>query len=573
MSRSPDWATWSYHNTNLAHEKSPFKGRNVAKAITSSDPAGGGLALFKKSAGDDLDEILWHEYDAVDEIVDLDTGEDDLQASAQKGIDAIDLDELFANQNEVKKVDGNVRQLELLDDGRYRFDPLTPIESSSLQRALKLSKYIAPTVEEKEEEHQRLLAVKVIATKTEKEDPRRKGRRINEETGKRIYNIATGATGITRKENEEARKVLQTMCKSMLPRRHFDWILAQLTYKGCDMLGFSEIPSMRTLIQDQAKECVLKESMPIYHLAYITKLLADASKIKTSELDIVDPTRSARARGEPVVSVRNRMTLQSEAIFKGLQLLFPAAFGLEQDESLARVPLILPCNCSSAMVAKVEDPEKVKGEQFAEGRSGGKLDGGTASSSSKEMLDRSEPPAAPRTILKASREKKKIKKVNMRSTTIATTPAARVVSLRRSEKIAEEESAQLFYQKFKAQVLQRESERMDDLGNRSTTKTDVAERRETSERERDDRSDAAEVTSFLSSSINHEQEKRRATRQDAAGEQEEASNKTCTNDEFKNTNGKRKADLQKLSPKRSRRSVGEDIKLAMPSFWAKKKAT
>jgi hypothetical protein len=120
------------------------------------------------------------------------------------------------------------------------------------------------------------------------------------------------------------------MCKSMLPRRHFDWIMAQLTYHKCNMIGFDDVPSSRTLLQEEAKEAVSKGTMPMYDLAHVTRLLAEASKVDTSAFDIVDPTKGAREKGRPATVVKNKMMAQSKAIFDALQQIFPSLFQFQQ---------------------------------------------------------------------------------------------------------------------------------------------------------------------------------------------------------------------------------------------------
>lgn len=333
-----------------------------------SDEVGttGGVPLFARAAKDDMYDSEWHDFSLGNGHNGGDEGNDD-DRDIVSDVEAMEIDALFAGGGSAAA--SAQEQLELLEaGGHYRFDPLSPVESRALERALKLSGYIPPSFQEKEEEKRRMMAVQVIASESsvgkEENEKRRKGRRVNAETGKRIYNIAMGATGVVAKENNEAKKVLKTMCENMLPKRHFDWILAQLTYNKCNMLGFDNVPSCQSLAQQAARQSVEEESMPMCNLAYVTKLLAEASKVDTAAYEIIDPTRGQRARGNPATKVKNKMQFQSKAIFEALKQLFPSLFVHNDTELRSNRSSVQRGTAPTALqVAKDEDANgSVSGE-------------------------------------------------------------------------------------------------------------------------------------------------------------------------------------------------------------------
>jgi hypothetical protein len=309
MDASPDWATWSLESSK------------VAPVVIVSDHGlaqegapNGGANLFKVAAHDNVHDTEWQDFDEDGAI----EGGMQLDASTVQGQDGIDVDELFKEVKDSRK-GSESQERDIPDINQYSFDPLSPVESRALQRALKLSKYIPPSAQEVEEEKQRYVALKLANGK-------RGGATFNEETGKRAYHAASRGTGLVRKENDQNRDVFKAMCKSMLPRRHFDWILAQLTYHHSNMIGFDDVPSSRTILQQEAKESVANETMEMYNLAHVTRLLAEASKVDTSAFDIVDPTRAAREKGRPMTVVKHKMMQQSKAVFDALKELFPNHF-------------------------------------------------------------------------------------------------------------------------------------------------------------------------------------------------------------------------------------------------------
>lgn len=312
MIASPDWATWSLESSRKSHATEKVDTLIQDHADTSNNFSGG-IALFTKKAHDDIHNTVWHDFDEMDAEPKMEIMSD---TSKQNKFEHVE-QQLLQTQSGTEN--SSTPDRELFDTGHYRFDPLNPVESQALQRALKLSKYIPPSAQEMQDNKQRLMQLEFINGKW-------RGTKMNEETGKRLYNLASRGTGMIAKENNEAREVFEVICKTTLPRRHPDWIMAQLTYHGCNMLGFDDVPSSRILMQEEAKKSVLDQSMGIHNLAHVTKLLAEASKVNTAAFDIIDPTKAARARGRPATAVKNKMMFQSKAIFDALKELFPALF-------------------------------------------------------------------------------------------------------------------------------------------------------------------------------------------------------------------------------------------------------
>lgn len=311
MIASPDWATWSLESSSKSHTTEK-QNTQIQDQVDASNNLSGGIALFTKKAHDDIhDTVVWHDFEGNAEC------DVKMAPDRSKETNLEHVEELLGPETGIEN--GSTQDREFFDTGLYRFDPLSPVESLALQRALKLSKYIPPSAQEMEDNKQHSRQLKFI-------DGKWRGTKLNEETGKRLYNLASRGTGLVAKENNEAREVFEVMCKNILPRRHPDWIMAQLTFHSCNMIGFDNIPSSRVLMQEEAKESVVNQSMEIHNLAHVTRLLAEASKVDTASYDIVDPTKAARARGRPATAVKNKMMYQSKAVFDALKELFPALF-------------------------------------------------------------------------------------------------------------------------------------------------------------------------------------------------------------------------------------------------------
>lgn len=202
----------------------------------------------------------------------------------------------------------------------FKFDPLSVEESRALERALRMSKYMPELVNpDTSPEYE----VKYRANSRNG-----KGTRINKETGKRMYNSVRGNT--TREENRAAKEVFRRLCTSMLPRRHFDWILANLTHPNTDMLRLPKdllIPMEEKGLVEEAVQSLENGKIPMEHSAIVLYALAKASGVDVSDVSITDPVSSLKRRqGRPRKEVQARVAAQSDAVVKSFKTLFPNYF-------------------------------------------------------------------------------------------------------------------------------------------------------------------------------------------------------------------------------------------------------
>lgn len=373
QARTPEWASWSLTQGGPSSVPTQTNDDGRASSAEQVREREHKQELLRPRSSAALATLLRHDADGEDSAwqdfaEDMHTSgpagrERDMGGRCLLPINADEMDRLLAPKNSTRakkeeQGDGETnnekctltsigkgkQRASSQDPSQWRFDPLSSDESKALQRAMRMSNYV-PMGAGAEEADDDVVILRGDDDGDRDEEDRsagertraRKGTRVNKETGKRVY---TTVPGITANAHREARAVLQQLCTSMLPQRHFDWILAQINHPYTDMLGLPKdllVPATHRAAISQAAKYIEQGSLPLENTAIILHALGKASDVDLSSTSIIDPTSSvARHRGRPSKVTRARMAAQSTAVVAVLKELFPNFFSGETPNDNAR---------------------------------------------------------------------------------------------------------------------------------------------------------------------------------------------------------------------------------------------
>lgn len=382
----PEWATWS-----LAQSKGPELGpeattlprrRDAATNKAPSEQFATLTSLLRHRDDEEIYDSTWQEYDG-DQPIDVDgDGEEDghvlfgMGFNPKLGSIAIgieDVESILRQEPEDERGIAEEYSRRYLEPGFLDFSPLSPSESRALTRCLRLSRYVVePPLPQgralvaHDGAHKHLNGIQEFGKLPRSQRP---GPSTDDDGLQYMRTL-----GVAKSENKAAKASFKNLCRIILPRRHFDWILAQLMYSRADMLGLSSAMSLngiQQLILRKAKDAVKNHNLQHRDAALVMHALADASNLDLAEIELLDPKEALNGvKGKERRRAKQRQRAEAAAVTRVLKMLFPTIFGVTdmdelaladeaKDEAMRRLEVVKKAR-SEAVEAAVNQPSRTQ---------------------------------------------------------------------------------------------------------------------------------------------------------------------------------------------------------------------